>query len=510
MKILHQFNEITENKSNGPLLRFSISPLLRLSTKNHITMRKLILLCAVCLAAVLLLPQCRNAPKERKAKYVFYFIGDGMGVNQVNGTEMYLAEKEGRIGVAPLNFTQFPVTNFATTFSKYNSVTCSAAAGTALATGSKTKNGTIGMDSLQRSPLYSVAAKAKQAGKKVGITTSVSVDHATPAAFYAHQPDRRMYYEIATDLPKTGFDLYAGAGFLQLRSKRDSTAAAVYDILRDSGYAVLRGVGEFAARSGESSKVVFIQEEGAAAASLPYAIDRKDDDLTLAQITENAIEFLSRNNDEGFFLMVEGGKIDWACHDNDAATVFSEVVDFAEAVQKALDFYQQHPDETLIVITADHETGGIGLGTGKYALNLQALQHQRMSVGQLTAKLKDLRAAKNNKVEWADVQTLLADNLGFWNAVPLSPKQEKKLKDVYRETFQGGKVELEKNLYSSNEPLAGEAVRIMNEIAMVGWISGGHSAGVVPVFAIGAGAELFQGKLDNTDIPRKIAEAGGY
>lgn len=88
---------------------------------------------------VLILPQCQNAPQEKKAKYVFYFIGDGMGVNQVNGTEMYLAEKEGRIGLKPLNFTQFPVVNVATTYSKYNSVTCSAAAGTALATGSKTK-----------------------------------------------------------------------------------------------------------------------------------------------------------------------------------------------------------------------------------------------------------------------------------------------------------------------------------------------------------------------------------
>ena len=176
---------------------------------------------------------------------MFYFIGDGMGVNQVNGTEMYLAEKEGRIGLKPLNFTQFPVTNFATTYSKYNSVTCSAAAGTALATGTKTKNGTIGMDSLRRDPLYSVAVQAKKAGKKVGITTSVSVDHATPAAFYAHQPDRNMYYEIATDLPKTGFDLYAGGGFLQPTNKKDSTAALIYDILRDSGNMLIRWKEEF-------------------------------------------------------------------------------------------------------------------------------------------------------------------------------------------------------------------------------------------------------------------------
>ena len=150
----------------------------------------------------------------QQAKYVFYFIGDGMGVNQVNGTEMYLAEQEGRIGVKPLLFTSFPVASMATTFSATNSVTDSSAAGTALATGAKTYNGAIGMDD-NKSVLQSVAERAKKSGKKVGVTTSVSVDHATPAAFYAHQPDRGMYYEIALDLPKAGFDFYA-VGFKKL------------------------------------------------------------------------------------------------------------------------------------------------------------------------------------------------------------------------------------------------------------------------------------------------------
>jgi alkaline phosphatase len=136
---------------------------------------------------------------QGKAKYVFYFIGDGMGVNQVNGTEMYLADtEESRIGVKSLQFTQFPVINMATTFSATNAVTDSSAAGTALATGEKTYNDAIGLGN-QKQRLTSVAEMAKRSGKKVGVTTSVSVDHATPAAFYAHQPDRDMYYEIALD-----------------------------------------------------------------------------------------------------------------------------------------------------------------------------------------------------------------------------------------------------------------------------------------------------------------------
>lgn len=134
---------------------------------------------------------CVAVIANAQAKYVFYFIGDGMGVNQVNGTEMYRAEiQKGRIGVEPLLFTRFPVGTMATTFSATNSVTDSSAAGTALSTGEKTYNGAIGMDD-QKNPLQTVAEKAKKAGKKVGVTTSVSVDHATPAAFYAHQPDNK-------------------------------------------------------------------------------------------------------------------------------------------------------------------------------------------------------------------------------------------------------------------------------------------------------------------------------
>lgn len=473
-------------------------------------MRKAIYLVGALAVAMFLLSQCQCGPQEKKAKYVFYFIGDGMGVNQVNGTEMYLAEKEGQIGVKPLRFTQFPVVNFATTYSKYNSVTCSAAAGTALATGTKTKNGTIGMDSLHQAPLYSVAVKAKEAGKKVGITTSVSVDHATPAAFYAHQPDRNMNYEIGTDLPKTGFDFYAGSGFLKPINKKDSTAIPLFTLFDQEGYTVLRGMEEYKSKAGKAEKVIFIQQEGSDNGSLPYAIDRKEGDLTLAQITENAIDFLTRDNENGFFLMVEGGKIDWACHGNDAATAFREVVDMDEAVQKALDFYSRHPEETLIVITADHETGGIALGTGKYALNLKALQYQKLSKDKLTEAIQQLRNEKGNKTSWEDVKTLLSENLGFWKEVPLNEEQEARLKGVFDRTFGSKNIKMDKNLYSENEQLASEAIRILDSIALIGWTSGGHSAGVVPVIAKGAGAQFFSGKLDNTDIPKKIAEAAGY
>lgn len=459
---------------------------------------------------VLLFVLLTGAAYAQQAKYVFYFIGDGMGVNQVNGTEMYLAEQEGRIGVKPLLFTTFPVASFATTFSTTNSVTDSSAAGTALSTGAKTYNGAIGMDD-NKEVLQTVAEKAKKAGKKVGVTTSVSVDHATPAAFYAHQPNRNMYYEIALDLPKANFDFYAGGGFLKPTTTYDKKEApSIFPIIEEAGYTIARGLDEYNAKAADAQKMVLIQKEGADPSCLPYAIDHKDGDLTLAEITESAISFLTKGNNKGFFLMVEGGKIDWACHGNDPATVFEEVIDMDNAVKVAYEFYKKHPKETLIVITADHETGGLGLGTSKYELYLKSLANQKQSQELLSKAITDLRKEKENKVSWEEVKALLADRMGFWKTLPLTWEQEKMLRDEYEDSFVKNHVVFEESLYAKTEPLAAVARKVMSQIAMVGWTSPNHTAGYVPVFAIGAGSKLFVGKMDNTEIPKRIAKAAGY
>ena len=426
----------------------------------------------------------------QQAKYVFYFIGDGMGVNQVQGTELYLGELEGKIGITPLQFTQFPYTTVATTFSATNGVTDSAAAGTALATGNKTKNGAIGVLKDLQTPVYSVATWAKEHGCRVGVATSVSVDHATPAAFYAHASGRGSYYEIGKDLYETGFDFYAGSDFLQPQDKKNPQAANLYSLADQYGYTIARGYKDYLKKSKKADKMILFQPEAASKAdrsSIPYAIDRGKSDLTLQEITRSAINFLSKDLSKGFFLMVEGGKIDWACHSNDAATTFHEVIDFDNAIKVAYEFYSQHPDETLIVVTADHETGGFVLGKGPYELNLQVFKNQKVSESGFTKVINQLRSKTNNQVSWEAVQQALKDNFGFWDKIKLNEKQ-----------------------YAQDEPIAAEAKRIINEIALTGWTSGGHSAGYVPVFAIGAGAEKFQNRIDNTEIPVKIAEAAGY
>lgn len=446
-----------------------------------------------------------------QAKYVFYFIGDGMGVNQVNGTEMYQAERQnGRIGVEPLLFTQFPVATMATTFSATNSVTDSAAAGTALATGKKTYNSAISVGE-DKNPIETIAEKAKKAGKKVGVTTSVSVDHATPAAFYAHQADRNMNYEIAIDLTKANFDFYAGGGFLKPDKTHDrKDAPNIFPIFEEAGYTVARGYNDYKAKSKDAGKMILIQEEGKDPSCLPYAIDRKSDDLTLAQITESAIDFLTKGKNKGFFLMVEGGKIDWSCHSNDPATTFEEVIDMDNAIKVAYEFYKKHPKETLIVVTADHETGGLGLGTGKYELHLKALKNQKQSQDLLSVAITDLRKAKGHDVTWEDAKALLTEKMGFWKELPLTWEQEKMLRDEFEQSFVKNKVVFEETLYSKTEPLAASARKVMSQIAMVGWTSGSHTAGYVPVYAVGAGSKEFAGKYDNTEIPKRIAKVAGY
>ena len=438
-----------------------------------------------------------------------------MGVNQVQGTELYRGELEGKIGITPIWFTQFPYATTATTFSATNGVTDSAAAGTALATGNKTQNGTIGMKQDLQTEVSSVAVWAKNKGCRVGVTTSVSVDHATPAAFYAHDPSRGSYYKIGTDLYKAGFDFYAGSDFIDPNNKdnKDGNSENLYTMAEKNGYTIARGYKDYLKKCKKADKMILFQSEKASEkdrTAIPYAIDRTKDDLTLADITRSAINFLSKDLSKGFFLMVEGGKIDWACHSNDAATAFHEVADMDEAVKVAYEFYSQHPDETLIVVTADHETGGFVLGTGAYKLNLQVLKNQKVSESGFTRILNELRKKYNNNVSWEKVQQALKENFGFWDKVKLNEKQEERLLAKYNDTFKGKEAKLEKSEYAQDEPLAAEAKRIIDEIALVGWTSGGHSAGYVPVFAIGAGADLFQGRIDNTEIPIKIAKAAGY
>ena len=443
-------------------------------------------------------------------KYVFYFIGDGMGLNQVAATQYYLRSCKGELGVTPLCFTQFPYTGIATSYSASSDVTDSAAGGTALATGHKTYNGAIGLDA-DAAPVTSIAEKAHRYGAKVGVATSVTINHATPASFYAHQKSRNDYYEIGTQLSASGFEFFAGGDLAELTNPDDPTAPHLHDVAREAGYAIVRGYDAYEALEGQD-KVVLIQKEDMVENTIPYAIDSREGDLTLTQITTAAIDHLyDSKHKKGFFLMVEGGKIDYACHSNDAATALCEVVDFDNAIRVAYEFYNQHPKETLIIITADHETGGFTLGNGSYALNFGALQSQKVSQAGFSRIVNRMRHVSKDHVTWEQMQEALKANFCFWDTITLSERDEKALRSEYERSFQGDKnVKMAESLYYRDEPISALAVRILDRIAMVSWPVGSHTAAYVPVFAVGNGAERFCGQMDNTDIPKRIAEVAGY
>ena len=449
---------------------------------------------------------------QPRAKYVFYFIGDGMGVNQVNGAETYLAALNGRIGIEPLCFPSFPHAALVNTYSATNGVTDSAAGGTALATGNKTKNGALGMLADLTTPVTSIAVWARQAGAAVGVSTSVSVDHATPGAFYAHQPSRNLYYEIGRDLVRSDFDFFAGSDFLQPLGEDGNAPSSLYEQCADAGFTIARGFSDYMKKAKTADKIILLQTEEASKRqnyAIPYALDRTSADLTLSEITAAGIDFLVSKSANGFFLMVEGGKIDWACHNNDAATAFCELIDMDKAIRVAYAFYEQHPDETLIVVSADHETGGIVLGRGPYELHTDLLAYQKMSLDAYTAHLKDLQSSSEEPFTWELVKADLAENWGFGSGVEISQEQETRLREAF-EKLVSGQGEDKQTLYSSIDELADTAREIMAECALIGWQSTGHSNGYVPVFAVGVGAEQFHGRIDNVEIPIKIAKAAGW
>lgn len=370
-----------------------------------------------------------NCCRERDAKYVFYFIGDGMGFSHVSIAEAYQ-------NYEPLSFTQFPVLGMATTYSSSNNITCSSAAGTALSTGYKTNNGFLGVtpDTID---LKSISYKIHEKGIPVGIMTSVQIDHATPAAFYAHNTNRNDYYSIASELPTSGFEFFGGGGFINPTGKQKDKPS-LYDLVESQGYTIASGLDDFNAKKENSEKIILLQEEGRESGALPYVIDRKENDLKLSEIVSSAIEYLE--NEKGFFIMAEGGRIDWGAHSNDAKATILETLDLSEAVAVAYNFYKKHPDNTLIVVTADHETGGFAFGrTSGYKVFFDKLGPQSVS--------KD-------------------------------SKQDPNI-DKY------------------------------NEEAHLGWTTPSHTGGAVPVFAIGTHSSSFAGRMDNTDIPKKICAAMG-
>ena len=294
-------------------------------------------------------------------------------------------------------------------------------------------------------------------------------------------------------------------------NKKNPQDINLYDYCEKNRYCFARGYSECREMiEGGKEKVILIQENegidrGAASQGhIPYAIDREKGDLTLPQITECAIDFLNRG-DRPFFLMVEGGQIDWANHANDAATAIHEVLDFDASIRMAFEFYRKHPEETLIIVTADHETGGLALGNAHYTLSLDLLLNQKGSAQAISDRFKQLYNQQGKSMKFEQVRSFLSAELGLYTKVELSQEEDKYLQGLFAK-MKKSKSSDAKSMYASVDALCNAAIELLNKHAEVGWTTHSHSAAAVPIFAIGKGAEHLSGFIDNSQIAPTILQ----
>lgn len=333
---------------------------------------------AIALLAVLAVTSCNSAKDDPQVKNVIYLIGDGMGFGAV--TSLLLAED------SVTGFEQAPVIGLNETCSANNYVTDSPAGGTALAAGVRTKNGYCGLDP-EGNRLTTILHKAQAMGKKTGIVVNTTLTEATPAAFYAGVTSRRMTYEIAEQFTVSGVDVAIGSGLDHFISRPDSLDLTA--TLIDNGYDVY--LNWSAVLNTPSDKFIGIlpmadvhrQESGrkeagaaaghevclaarlASASEDAGASDLSEPTVYLQKASAKALETLSRDNDNGYFLMIESALIDGYGHNNDSEGMIAEMKEFDALLRQLVAYVDQHP-ETLLVVTADHETGGTWLNYTGY------------------------------------------------------------------------------------------------------------------------------------------------
>jgi alkaline phosphatase len=326
-------------------------------------MRKIFKVMTIVIVSVFCFASCNNCKDNTPtAKYIFYFIGDGMGNTHVALTESYLSYKAGKENGERLSFTQFPYLALAETWPIGGHITCSSASGTALACGIKTTNNSLGVDP-DGNEGTSIAVELHNEGYNVGIMSSVPVNHATPASFFAHNEYRGNYYEISQDMIDDGFEFFGGAGLYDIRGKKGDLPSTL-DFLEENGYAVCYGKSTFTERQPNSEKVVYLQPSSQETGPEYYVREGdKEGDIQLSEMLGLCIDHLG--DEEPFIIVCEEGRIDWSAHGNKTMSMVYDVLSLDETVKKALEFYYAHPDETLIVVTADHETGGPAIGDGQ-------------------------------------------------------------------------------------------------------------------------------------------------
>ena len=465
-------------------------------------------------------------------KYVFLFIGDGMSYPQIQSTADYLGaltdedywqaqpsldDNQGAIldGPSYLNFMNFEAAGSAVTYDSNSFAPDSASTATSIATGYKTYSGSINVDETGTVKYETIAEKLhEQKGYSVGVITSVNLNHATPAAFYAHQASRSSYYEIGLEMIASDFEYFAGGGLLSPTGS-EGDQEDLYALAAEAGYTVTRTQADAEKVSADTEKAILIDEHLADSDAMAYEIDRTEDMWSLADYVSKGIEVLS-DDEDGFFMMCEGGKIDWACHANDAGSTIHDTQALADAVQVAIDFAAEHPEETLILVTGDHETGGLTIGFAgtDYDTYLDLLESQKISYAKFDSDY--VAKYKENKTSFEDVMKDVTKLFGLktqgeeGDKLVLTEYELEQLRAAYEKSVNGtaaSQYEQEEYvLYGTYEPLSVTITHIINNKSGVSFTSYSHTGLPVAVLAHGVNAEVFNGYYDNTEIYDKLAD----
>ncbi|WP_372762110.1 alkaline phosphatase [Pseudoalteromonas sp.] len=408
-----------------------------------------------------------SAYAEQAAKNIIYMIGDGMGPAYTTAYR-YFKDDASTKEIESTVFDSI-LTGMAHTYpDDHTYVTDSAASATALSSGQKSYNGAIAVDTAKQ-PVNTMLEIAKQRGMTTALVATSQINHATPASFAAHNESRKNYDAIANDYidnkinGKLPVDLLLGGGtHYFIREDRDLVAefkAAGYqygdDISHLAEITQLPAIGLYAPKA------------------LPFALDKNPTRLT--QLTAKAFELLTKSNDTGFFVMIEGSQIDWCGHANDIACAMAEMDDFAHSVTLAKQYVDANPD-TILVVTADHSTGGLTLGAhGQYKWDTEVVKGIKASASKLTQLLM---AASDLAPVWAAHSSI--------------------------EFTVENKIKLEQAKKMGEKTLNLAVKDIINTASFTGWTTGGHTAVDVQVFAYGKGSEQFIGSQNNTEIADKL------
>lgn len=406
-----------------------------------------------------------------KPKNIIFMIGDGMGPNYLAAYRYF---KHGDAAVGSVNTTIFDEhwVGIAKTYPHDETiVTDSAASGTALSTGVKTYNGAVGVDKDSK-PLSTWFELAKREGKSTGLAVSSPITHATPASFYAHQETRNPQEPIADDFIDNKVNnqfvvdvAFGGGTDFFIRKDRD-----VVKELQKSGFSYIDDIEKLGSLTRMPTLGLF------GAYGLPSAIER--DTSSLAKMTNTALRLLSKN-EKGFVLMVEGSQIDWCGHVNDIACAMAEMQDFENAVESAMAFAKDEGN-TLVVITADHETGGLSISSDEASIwKPSVIKRVHISAATLAKHMKATDGSKE-QIE------------STWSKYIYFNLQKKELDALVA-------------AYSTNEDAIAWAIKdVINTRSSTGWTTVKHTALDVPVMAFGVGSERFHGVMENTYIGQTL------